>query len=223
MAPLNLGATLRVSLLLLCCLLGAGCLSTASHLGAAPTPPGQQAWGLALDGLVFERGREAAVLPSFQLTGRHGMEGGWDVGLRAYLLGLEVGTRHRLLAHGRLTLGAQPSLELAYTPVTNNSVELLHARVRGALVADLRLSNAWTLTLGARLAFGGAAPPTWLRGYAEGAVLIAQPEALASVAVALSPRLQLRVEAGAGAPLPVHGSSRQPVGSGGVSLTWTRD
>ena len=209
--------------LLLLCAAGPGCLSAASHLGAAPTPPGRRSWGVALDGVVFERGRELRVLPSVQLMGRRGMGEDWDAGFRAYLLGLEVGTRHRLLSRGRLTLGAQPSLELAYVPVTNNSVELLHARVRGALVADWRLAPDWTLTLGTRLAFGGAAPPTWLRGYAEGAVLLAQPEGLASLAVALDPHLQLRLEAGAGVPLQVGGSARRPVASGGLSLMWTGD
>ncbi len=219
MAPVSARALLL--LLLLLCVGGPGCLSAASHLGAAPTPPGSAAWGLALDGVVFERGRKLRVLPSLQLTGRRGMGEDWDAGFRAYLLGLEVGTRHRLLSRGRLTLGAQPSLELAYTPVTTNSVELLHARLRGALMADWRLAPDWTLTLGTRLAFGGAAPPTYLRGYGEGAVLLAQPEALASLALALRPGLQLRLEAGAGLPLQVRGSARRPVGSGGLSLSWT--
>ena len=217
MAPLS-G---RSALLLLSLGGSTGCLSAASHLGAAPTPPGQAAWGIALDGLVYERGRDTFVLPALQLTGRRGVEEGWDVGFRAYALGLEVGTRHRLLARGALTLGALPSVELAYTPVTNNGVELLHARLRGALMADWRLAPDWTLTLGTRLAFGGAAPPTYLRGYGEGAVLLPQPEALASLALALRPGLQLRPEAGAGVPLQMGGGARQPVGSGGLSLSWT--
>jgi hypothetical protein len=211
----------RLALLLLLCAGSPGCLSAASHLGAAPTPLGSKTWGIALDGLLFERGRSSFVLPALQLSGRKGMGEDWDAGFRAYALGLEVGTRHRLLSRGRLTLGAMPSLELAFTPVTNNTVELLHGRVRGALVADWRFAPDWTLTLGARLAFGGAAPPTWFRGYGEGAVLLAQPEGLASLAVALNPQLQLRLEAGAGVPLQVRGSARPVVGTGGLSLTWT--
>ena len=212
----------RLVFLLLCVGL-TGCLSAASHLGAAPTPRGSVQWWLALDGLLFERGREAFLLPALELTGRRGMGPDWDMGFRVYGAGVELGTRHRLLTRGALTLGAQPSLELAYAPLTNNTVELLHARARGALVADLRLTRDWTLTLGTRLAFGGAAPPTFLRGYGDGAVLLAQPEGLASLALELGHRTQLRLEAGAGRPFQIRGGARPWVGSGGISLSWTRD
>jgi hypothetical protein len=199
----------RVALLLLLC--------------TGPTPRGTSAWGVALDGLVYERGRKHVVLPALQLSWRRGVGEDWDWGLRVYAAGLEAGTRHRLLSRGRLTLAALPSLELAYVPVTNNTVELLHARLRGALLADWRLAPRWTMTLGARLAFGGAAPPTWFRGYSDGAVLLAQPEALGSLAVALAPGVQLRLEAGVGVPLQLGGSARPALGSGGLSLSWTRD
>ena len=56
------------------------------------------------------------------------------------------------------------AVELALTPVTNNTAELLPARLGAAALADWSLTSAWTLTVAAGVRAGGAGPLTIFRG-----------------------------------------------------------
>jgi hypothetical protein len=200
-----------------------GCLSGAMQLGAAPTPPGTTEWGVAVNGLLYERGRQYALLPSPELSWRRGRDEDSDFGVRAYLLGLEAGTRHRVLATQRLTLGAMPSVELAYTPVTNNTTEILHARLHGTLVADWRLASRWCVSLGGRLTLEGAGPLTVLRGLPDGASLILQPAAAAGAAFELTPKTRLRLDASMGMPVDLADGPRRLVGQAGLAVQWSSE
>lgn len=215
--------TRALRLLLLLSMGSTGCLSGAMHLGAAPTPRDTTEWGLSLNGLLHERGRQHAVLPSPEFSWRQGRGDDWDFGVRAYLLGFEAGTRHRLLATQRLTLGAMPSLELAYTPVTNNSTELLHARLHGSLLADWHLATRWRLLLGGRLSFGAAGPFTVLHGLSDGASLLVQPGGVAGASFELSPETRLRFEAGASVPVDLAEGPRRLMGHAGFAVQWTAE
>lgn len=200
-----------------------GCLSGAMQLGAAPTPRGATEWGLSVNGLLYERGRQHALLPSPELSWRHGRDEDSDFGVRAYLLGLEAGTRHRLLTTPRFTLAAAPSFELAYTPVTNNTTELLHARVHGSLLGDWRVASRWCLSLAGRLSWEGAGPMTALRGLTDGASWIAQPAGAVGVSFDASPGMRVRLEAGAGLPVDLADGPRRLLGQAGLAVQWAAD
>jgi hypothetical protein len=197
-----------------------GCLSGAMQLRATPTPQDTTEWGVSLNGFLYERGRQYALLPSPELSWRRGRDEDSDFGIRAYLLGIEAGTRHRMLATQRLTLGAMPSIELAYTPITNNTTEILHARLHGSLVADWRVAPRWCLSLGGRLSLEGAGPLTVLRGLSDGASLILQPGAGGGVAFELAPETRLRLEASMGLPVELADGPRSPVIQAGLALHW---
>jgi hypothetical protein len=200
-----------------------GCLSGAMQLGATPTPRGATEWGVSVNGLLHERGRRLALLPSPELSWRHGRDEDSDFGVRAYLLGLEAGTRHRLLVTPRFTLGAAPSFELAYTPVTNNTTELLHARLHGSLLGDWRVAPRWCLSLAGRLTWEGAGPLTALRGLADGASWIAQPSGAAGVTFDMASGTRVRLEAGVGVPIDLSQGPRRPVAHAGFAVQWAAD
>lgn len=160
MAPMMRGFGTRALWVGGALVLAPGCLSGARNIGAATTPVGTTEVGVSLNALAFERGREQAYLPSPELTFRKGAGENWDWGGRLTLLGLELGTRHRLIEESRWTWSVAPSAGIWYVPVTNNYTEPVNLRLGAQTLLDYRLSRAWTLT-------GGAIADGRLRGTAH--------------------------------------------------------
>ncbi|NOK32914.1 hypothetical protein D7W79_36035 [Corallococcus exercitus] len=203
-------------------LLAPGCLSGARNLGAATTPVGTTEVGVSVNTLAFERGRERAYLPNPELTFRKGAGENWDWGGRLTLLGLELGTRHRLVERSPWTLSVAPSAGVWYVPVTNNSTEPVNLRLGAQTLVDYRLNRTWTLTGGASLMGGFAGPLTVFQGRFNGSHLLVSPGGSLGVAYRLNPSLELRAEAGIELPLDLKDGRRQPTGNLGLTLRWGR-
>lgn len=203
-------------------LLAPGCLSSARNLGAATTPVGTTEVGVSLNGLAFEHGRERAYLPNPELTFRKGAGDNWDWGGRLTLLGLELGTRHRLVERSPWTFSVAPSAGVWYVPVTNNSTEPVNLRLGAQALLDYRLSPTWTLTGGASLIGGFAGPLTVFQGRFNGSHLLASPGGSLGVAVRLGPTLEMRAEGGLELPLDLRDGRRPLTGHVGLSFRWRR-
>ncbi|TSC24680.1 hypothetical protein FOF48_26895 [Corallococcus sp. Z5C101001] len=203
-------------------LLTSGCLSGARNLGAATTPVGTTEIGVSLNGLAFERGRERAYLPNPELTFRKGAGENWDWGGRLTLLGLELGTRHRLLERSPWTFSVAPSAGVWFVPVTNNSTEPVNFRLGAQALLDYRLSRTVTLTGGASLMGAFAGPLTVFQGRFNGSHLLASPGGSLGVAFRLKPSVELRVEGGLEFPFELSEGRRQPTGHAGLTLRWGR-
>ncbi|WP_244237068.1 hypothetical protein [Corallococcus llansteffanensis] len=199
-----------------------GCLSGARNLGAATTPEGTTEVGVSLNALAFERGRERAYLPNPELTFRKGAGENWDWGGRLTLLGLELGTRHRLVERSPWTLSVAPSAGAWYVPVTNNSTEPVNFRLGAQTLLDYRINRTWTITGGASLMGAFAGPLTVFQGRFNGTHLLASPGGSLGVAFRLNPSLELRAEGGLELPLDLR-DGRQPLtGHVGLTLRWGR-
>jgi hypothetical protein len=203
-------------------LLGPGCLSGARNLGAATTPVGTTEVGVSMNAIAFERGRERAYLPNPELTFRKGMGDNWDFGGRLTLLGLELGTRHRLLERDAWTVSVAPSAGVWYVPVTNNSTEPVNFQLGGQALVDYRLNRTWTLTGGASLMGGFAGPLTVFQGRLNGADLLATPGGSLGIAYRLGPSLEIRAEGGLGLPFGLRDGRRDLTGHAGLTLRWRR-
>lgn len=203
-------------------LLAPGCLSGAQNLGAATTPVGTTEVGVSVNAIAFEHGRERAYLPNPELTFRKGAGENWDWGGRLTLLGLELGTRHRLVEHSSWTWSVAPSAGVWYVPVTNNSTEPVNLRLGAKTLLDYRLNRRWTLTGGASLAGAFAGPLTVFQGRSSGTHLLAAPGGSLGVAFRLSPTLELRAEGGVELPFDLREGRRQMTGHGGLTLRWRR-
>ncbi|WIG99141.1 hypothetical protein KGD87_05015 [Myxococcus sp. SDU36] len=199
-----------------------GCLSGARNIGAATTPVGTTEVGVSLNALAFEHGRDQAYLPSPELTFRKGAGKNWDWGGRLTLLGLELGTRHRLIEQSRWTWSVAPSAGVWFVPVTNNSTEPVNLRLGAQTLLDFRLSRAWTLTGGASLTGAFAGPLTAFQGRFNGANLLLSPGGALGIGVRLSPSLEVRAEGGLEFPLGMRGGSRPPTGHAGLTFRWSR-
>ncbi|RKH58418.1 hypothetical protein [Corallococcus aberystwythensis] len=199
-----------------------GCMSGARNLGAATTPVGTTEVGVSLNTIAFERGRERAYLPNPELTFRKGAGENWDWGGRLTLLGLELGTRHRLAERSRWTLSVAPSAGLWYVPVTNNSTEPVNLRLGAQTLLDYRLSRSWTVTGGASLMGTFAGPLTVFQGRFNGSHLLASPGGSLGVAFRLRPNLELRAEGGLELPFDLREGRRQVTGYAGLTLRWRR-
>ncbi|MCY1044537.1 hypothetical protein OV208_24670 [Corallococcus sp. bb12-1] len=199
-----------------------GCLSGARNLGAATTPVGTTEVGVSMNAIAFERGRERAYLPNPELTFRKGAGDNWDWGGRLTLLGLELGTRHRLVEHSPWTFSVAPSAGVWFVPVTNNSTEPVNLRLGAQALLDYRINPTWTLTGGASLMGTFAGPLTVFQGRFNGSHLLASPGASLGVAYRLNPSLELRAEGGLELPLDLREGRRQPTGYLGLSLRWGR-
>ncbi|RKH72462.1 hypothetical protein D7X96_05110 [Corallococcus interemptor] len=212
-----MGRTLAVGALLL---VGPGCLSGARNLGAATTPVGTTEVGVSVNTIAFERGRERAYLPNPELTFRKGAGDNWDWGGRLTLLGLELGTRHRLVERSPWTVSVAPSAGVGYVPITNNTTEPFNFRLGAQTLVDYRLNPRWTLTGGASLMGTFAGPLTVFQGRFNGAHLMFAPGGSLGVAYRLSPSLELRAEGGLELPFDVRDGRRQPAGYAGLTLRW---
>ena len=199
-----------------------GCLSGPRNLGAATTPVGTTDIGVTVNGIAFEHGRERAYLPNPELTFRKGAGDNWDWGGRLTLLGLELGTRHRLLDTASWTLAVAPSAGLWYVPVTNNYVEPVNFRLGAQALLDYRIHPRWTLTGGASLMGAVAGPLTAFQGRFSGTNLLAAPGGSLGVAYRLSPSLEIRAEGGLELPFDLRGDRRQTTGHAGLTLRWRR-
>jgi hypothetical protein len=203
-------------------LLVPGCLSGARNLGAATTPAGTTDVGVTVNTIAFERGRERAYLPNPELTFRKGMGDNWDFGGRLTLLGLELGTRHRLLERRSWTVSVAPSAGVWYVPVTNNTTEPVNFQLGGQALVDYRFHPKWTLTGGASLMGGFAGPLTVFQGRLAGSDLLATPGGSLGIAYRLGPSLEIRAEGGLGLPFGLRDGRRDPTGHAGLTLRWRR-
>ncbi|RKH02620.1 hypothetical protein D7X32_16255 [Corallococcus carmarthensis] len=210
---------LGLGALLLC---APGCLSGARNLGAATTPVGTTEVGVSVNAIAFERGRERAYLPNPELTFRKGAGENWDWGGRLTLLGLELGTRHRLIERSPWTVSVAPSAGAWFVPVTNNSTEPVNFRLGAQTLVDYRLNPTWTLTGGASLMGTFAGPLTVFQGRFNGAHLLASPGGSLGVAYRMSPSLELRAEGGLELPLDLKDGRRPLAGYVGLTLRWGR-
>ncbi|QSQ18285.1 hypothetical protein JY572_16630 [Myxococcus landrumensis] len=204
-------------------LMAPGCLSGARNLGAATTPVGTTEVGVSMNTIAFEHGREKAYLPNPELHFRKGAGEGWDWGGRLTLLGLELGTRHRILESPSWTLSFAPSAGLWYVPVTNNYTEPVNLRLGAQALLDWRVSRRWTLTGGASLTGAFAGPLTALQGRFNGSHLLAAPGASLGIAYRLKPNLEVRAEGGFEIPMELSGGRRPMAGHAGLTLRWWRD
>jgi hypothetical protein len=208
---------LGLSGMLLC---APGCLSGARNLGAATTPLGTTEVGVSVNALAFEHGRERAYLPNPELTFRKGAGENWDWGGRLTLLGLELGTRHRLVDRSPWTVSLAPSAGAWYVPVTNNSTEPVNFQLGALGLVDYRLGRVVTLTGGASMSGAFAGPLTVLRGHFAGSSLLAVPGGSLGVALRLKPNLELRAEGGVELPYDLGDGRRQTTGHAGLTLRW---
>ncbi|WXH27541.1 hypothetical protein WA016_01465 [Myxococcus stipitatus] len=200
-----------------------GCLSGARNLGAATTPVGTTEVGVSVNTIAFEHGRQKAYLPNPELHFRKGAGENWDWGGRLTLLGLELGTRHRLLESPAWTLSLAPSAGIWYVPVTNNTTEPVNLRLGAQALLDWRVSRRWTLTGGASLAGAFAGPLTAFQGRFNGSHLLAAPGGSLGIAFRLNPSLELRAEGGFEIPMELSGARRPMAGHAGLTLRWWRD
>ncbi|MFP2962082.1 hypothetical protein ACLEPN_30950 [Myxococcus sp. 1LA] len=175
-----------------------------------------------MNALAFEHGREKAYLPSPELNFRKGAGENWDWGGRLTLLGLELGTRHRLIDEPRWTWSVAPSAGIWYVPVTNNYTEPVNLRLGAQTLLDFRLSRAWTLTGGASLTGAFAGPLTAFQGRFNGTNLLLAPGGSLGIGFRLSPSLEVRAEGGLEFPLGLRGGSRPPAGHAGLTFRWRR-
>ncbi|NPC72487.1 hypothetical protein HPP05_22280 [Corallococcus exiguus] len=219
MTPRPFMRALWMGALLLC---APGCLSGARNLGAATTPVGTTEVGVSVNTIAFERGRERAYLPNPELTFRKGAGENWDWGGRLSLLGLELGTRHRLMERSPWTVSVAPSAGVWYVPITNNGTEPVNFRLGGQTLVDYRLNARWTLTGGASLMGAFAGPLTVFQGRLGGSHLMVAPGGSLGVAYRLNPSLELRAEGGIELPFDVRDGRRQPTGYAGLTLRWGR-
>lgn len=203
-------------------LFASGCLSGAQNLGAATTPVGTTEVGVSLNALAYEHGRERAYLPSPELTFRKGVSERWDWGGRLSLLGLELGTRHRLVERSPWTWSLAPSAGVWYVPVTNNSTEPVNLRLGAKTLLDYRLNRRWTFTGGASLMGAFAGPLTAFQGRFNGSHLLASPGGSLAIAFRLRPSLELRAEGGLELPFALGEGRRQLTGHAGLTLRWRR-
>ncbi|WP_240359514.1 hypothetical protein [Pyxidicoccus trucidator] len=178
--------------------------------------------GVSLNALAYEHGRERGYLPSPELTFRKGVSENLDWGGRLCLLGLELGTRHRLVERSSWTWSLAPSAGVWYVPVTNNSTEPVNFRLGAKTLLDYRLSRAWTVTGGASLMGAFAGPLTTFQGRFNGSHLLALPGGSLGVAFRLRPSLELRAEGGLELPLDLSEGRRQLTGHAGLTLRWSR-
>lgn len=202
--------------------LAPGCLSGARNIGAATTPVGTTEVGVSLNALAFEHGRDQAYLPSPELSFRKGAGENWDWGGRLTLLGLELGTRHRLIEQPRWTWSVAPSAGIWYVPVTNNYTEPVNLRLGAQTLLDYRLSRAWTLTGAASLTGAFAGPLTAFQGRFNGTNLLLSPGGSLGIGYRLSPTLEVRAEGGLEFPLGLRGGNRPPTGHAGLTFRWSR-
>lgn len=202
--------------------LAPGCLSGARNIGAATTPVGTTEVGVSLNALAFEHGRDQAYLPSPELSFRKGAGENWDWGGRLTLLGLELGTRHRLIEQPRWTWSVAPSAGVWYVPVTNNYTEPVNLRLGAQTLLDYRLSRAWTLTGAASLTGAFAGPLTAFQGRFNGTNLLLSPGGSLGIGYRLSPTLEVRAEGGLEFPLGLRGGNRPPTGHAGLTFRWSR-
>ncbi|MFP2907164.1 hypothetical protein ACLESD_19365 [Pyxidicoccus sp. 3LFB2] len=203
-------------------LVAPGCLSGAHNLGAATTPVGTTEVGVSLNALAYEHGRERGYVPSPELTFRKGAGESWDWGGRLCLLGLELGTRHRLVERSAWTWSLAPSAGVWYVPVTNNSTEPVTLRLGAKALLDYRLGRVWTVTGGASLMGAFAGPLTAFQGRFNGTHLLASPGGSLGVAFRLGTSVELRADGGLELPLDLREGRRQLTGHAGLTLRWRR-
>ncbi|MCC7381947.1 MAG: hypothetical protein IT384_08965 [Deltaproteobacteria bacterium] len=150
------------------------CTSFSTHLTATPIEPGATEIGASVTGLVVERGAARSLLPQAELSVRHGIADGFDMGVELSALGFELNTRHRLFAGRSLVLSLVPSAGFEVTPLTSADSDLWMIRLGSTLLLDWHLTQGTTAVFGLKpLVLLGPRPPVWSDGPAGVRVILA--------------------------------------------------
>ena len=158
-------------------LLLGGCASHAVRMGATPLPPGARSTTVALDAVIFERGREYFALPNPELAVRWGLDEQSDAGGRANLFGADASYRRLATSGSGWALAWTAGGGLGWEPITNNSTDLIYARATGRLIGELGVGREVDAIafLSPSLAFTG--PLTMFRGVFDSSRFVARPGA----------------------------------------------
>ena len=200
----------------------AGCANYGSRMGAAPLDPGAREWGLGLDALVFEHGRDHVPLPVAELSYRRGLRPGVDVGGKLHLIGGEASLRFALARRGHLALALAGGLGVGYEPVTNNTTDLIYARAWPRLIAELAPGSgrgpSWIAAVTPSVSFTG--PLTMFSGITEAARFILRPGAELATHWQLRSGRRLWLALGAQPAYAIGEGWLAPAFRGGVGLSF---
>jgi hypothetical protein len=198
----------------------AGCASYSTRLGAGTFAPGDRRAGVALDGIIFERGREYLVLPAPELFMRWGMGARWDLGFSANMGGAEALARRQLVDRGGFALALASGLGLHLAVVTNNASDVLRARAAMRVLMEQRIADRTTLIAGFKPDLVVAAPATLLRGVTETTRLLFEPGIAIGARVRIDGKRTLWPEINVHVPWAIGGGMEPLIIQGGVALTW---
>jgi hypothetical protein len=172
-------------------LLASGCASFGSHVDPTPVDPGRLQASLSADVLLVDRGFGYDPLPAPELALRWGLVRDVDWGLAVHALGARTEGRLRILREGVFELSILPSLGLAFTPATNDDVELFMAVLGARIIGALEASASVRIVLGVRvdgsLGFSAAPEPSgaiWLAPIAGVAIDVGPATLLPELLVA---------------------------------------
>lgn len=208
-------ALTRLAVLAACC----SCTSYSTRYGATPLPADKSELTVAVDALVFERGRRYQLLPLPELAWRRGMSDSWDLGGRVALTSTEVSARFALASSNTWALAWGPSFGLGFEPVTNNSTNLIYARAGGRLLFEARTDDGFTAVLGAYPTVTFTGPLTMLQGVGDAPHWILRPGLVAATSMPIG-RRKLWLELTVQPPYVIGESWREPELQGGAAISF---
>jgi hypothetical protein len=198
----------------------AGCASYSTRLGAGTLAPGDRRAGVALDGIVFERGREYLALPVPELFMRWGMGPRWDLGFTANVGGAEALARWKLFHRGGIGLALSPALGAGLALATNKATDVLRARASIRVLTEARLTDRVMLLAGLKPDWVVVAPATLLRGVTETTRLLFEPGMALGARICIDGKRALWPEINVHVPWTIGGDMEPLIVQGGVALTW---
>lgn len=203
---------------LLACVL-CSCASYSTRYGATPLPANESELTVAVDALVFERGRRYQVVPLPEVAWRRGMREGWDLGGRIALTSTEVSARFALASTAGWALAWGPSFGVGYEPVTNNSTDLIYARAGGRLLFEAKTDDGFTAVLGAYPTLTFTGPLTMLQGVGNDPRWILRPGLVAATSMPVG-RRRLWFELTVQPPYVLGESWREPELQTGAAISF---
>ncbi|MCU0657293.1 MAG: hypothetical protein MUF64_19150 [Polyangiaceae bacterium] len=184
-----------------------GCPSPSVYRTADPTPPGQWAISGGLSGGVMTDRAQKTRFPTGQaeLGLRRGVSENVDLGVRAFVPGVDVNATVRFHRSGRWSAALAPQLGAVRTPETGSTTSAFFLFPGLSQLTTFRPSDTWAFTAGPLLGAGVYWPETG--GHRQGAWLgaVLNTEARLSRRLWLTPELTFyRVFSG---EIPVRGGS----------------